>query len=280
MLDRRCTPVCGRLKCHEVRGTHKEVIMAADARKRQKKQERRARKRKEKKQVLVRREHITLADQLKAAAVHPILHCWVATTLWSDGLGPVLLSRRLPSGRVAIANLLVDRYCLGVKDAFAEIYGPSDYESFTRTMRASLPMRDIAPADARKLVERAVAYAGDLGFPPHRDYAVAALLLETIDATASTAEFEFGEDGRPCFVAGPNDTPGRCRQVLAILNDRCGPGEFRYVMPMGPSGSGAYLLNPEDEGDPELAEYDDDEVLGELEEFDDTRTESPGGKAS
>jgi hypothetical protein len=242
--------------------------MAADARKRQKKQERRARKRKEKKQVLVRRAHVTLADQLKAAAVHPILHCWAATTLWSDGLGPVLLSRRLPSGRVASANILVDRYCLGVKDAFAEVYSSTEYESFTRAMRGSLPMRDIAPADARKLVEGAVAYAGDLGFAPHRDYATAALLFETIDAAASTAEFEFGEDGKPCFVAGPNDMPGRCRQVLAILNDRCGPGGFHYVMPTGPISAGASLLMPEDEDDLELAEWDDDEVVGELKALD------------
>src|SRR5947207_8848795 len=134
--------------------------MAADARKRQKKQERRARIRKEKKHALVRQQSLGLVERLTEAARYPVLHCWITQTLWTEGIGFVILSRQLPGGRVAVANFLVDRYCLGVKDSFGEILSRSDYvEVYVNKTRGMMPVRDVAPADARRLLHEARAYA-------------------------------------------------------------------------------------------------------------------------
>src|SRR5437016_3658326 len=111
--------------------------MPTDPRKRQKKQERRTAQRKAKQHQLARAKHAGLPERLTAAADCPILHSWVTTDLRSEGLGWVCLSRVLPNGFVAFAVFLVDRYCLGVKNAMAEITSRFDYDSrIVRKMRS------------------------------------------------------------------------------------------------------------------------------------------------
>jgi len=211
--------------------------MPVDPRKHQKKQERRAALRKSKQQQLGREKNVSLAERLKVAAKSPILHCWVLSNLWSQGMGSVYLSRLLPHGSVAFATFLVDAYCLGVKDAMATITDRSTYEShYLREIRAKFAWHDIEPAEARKIVEGAVEYARGLGFHPHADYQEAKLLFGDIDASACTKTFEFGKDGNPLFFAGPHDTPARCRQILRTLEESCGVGGFHYIMPMSPDG--------------------------------------------
>jgi hypothetical protein len=206
--------------------------MATDPRKRQKKLERRTAKRKDRKHQLVREQSAGLAERLTAAAKYPVLHSWVSEDLWTQGMGWVLLSRQLPDGSVAASVFLVDRYCLGVKDAMVNINSRSLYESkIVRLMRAQFTSRAVSPATARKFVESAVAYAQGLGFPPHPDYHKAKLLFGDIDAAEAKEELEFGQDGKPYFIAGPNDTPQRCRQILNTLLHGRSPDEFHYLMP-------------------------------------------------
>jgi hypothetical protein len=205
--------------------------MAKDPRKRQQKLERRAAKRKDKKHGIVREQSAGIAGQLTAATRYPPLHAWVTEDLWRQGLGWVLLSRELPDRSIAVAIFLVDRYCLGVKDALVAIVTPSRYQSeFVRKMRSQFSSRELSPAAVRKLVEAAVAYAQELGFPPHPDYHKAKLLFGTIDPAECKEEFEFGKDGKPLFISGPNDTPERCRQILDTLARRRGPGKFDYLI--------------------------------------------------
>jgi hypothetical protein len=226
--------------------------MTADPRKRQKKLERRAAKRSEKKHKLVRAQPAGLADRMAAAAKYPPLHAWIPDVLETEGIASVLFSRELPNGMVAVAVFLVDRYCLGVKDALANVLTRSAYEGqFVREMRSQFPARDVSPACVRKLVEAAVAYAGNLGFAPHPDYHKAKMLFGAVDAGDCAEEFEFGKDGKPFFVAGPHDSLARCRQIVSILNHKCGPGGFEYFVPLaGPEEilPGGLLEGPEDVG--------------------------------
>jgi hypothetical protein len=211
--------------------------MPTDPRKRQKKLERRNAKRQEKKHHHVKEQHAGMGRRLAAAAEYPVLDSWITEDLWTEGLGWALLSRQLPDGSVAVAVFLVDRYCLGVKDAMAQIAGRYTYENeVARKMRSQFTSRDVSPATVRKLVEGAVAYAADLGFRPHADYHKAKPIFGTIDPAESTEAFEFGKDGKPLFIAGPHDTPQRCRQILAVLTHSRGPGGFDYAIPFADAG--------------------------------------------
>jgi hypothetical protein len=208
-----------------------EEIMGSDPRKRQKKLERRASKRKEKRHVRVRQQSAGLAERLSAASAWPVLHCWIGVSIEEQGIGWVVLSRAASNGSVAVASFLVDSYCLGVKDVFAEILPRSAYDDiYLRKMIADMPSRSVEPAEACKLLEEAVAYAREIGLSPHPDYPRAMNLFGDINAADSDARFEFGKDGKPLFVSGPNDSPERCKQIVAILNKTCGPGLFDYIV--------------------------------------------------
>ncbi len=205
--------------------------MGSDPHKRQKKLERRASKRKEKRHDRIRQQSAGLAERLSAASAWPVLHCWIGVSIEEQGIGWVVLSRAASNGSVAVASFLVDSYCLGVKDVFAEILPRSAYDDiYLRKMIADMPSRSVEPAEARKLLEEAVAYARGIGLPPHPDYPRAMNLFGDINAADSDARFEFGKDGKPLFISGPNDSPERCKQIVAILDKTCGPGLFDYIV--------------------------------------------------
>ncbi len=243
--------------------------MATDPRKRQKKLERRNSKRQEKKHRLVRQQNAGIGERLAAATKYPVLNSWITEDLWTQGMGWALLSRQLPDGSVAVAVFLIDRYCLGVKDAVADVVGRYSYDKdFVTKMQSKFTSREVSPATVRKLVEEAVAYAAGLGFAPHADYHKAKPIFGTIDPRESTEEFEFGKDGKPFFIAGPNDTPQRCRQIMAILAHDLGPDGFHFLLPMGAGDEvfpGALPMGQL----PLIGEDEDEDVGGETSDLDD-----------
>jgi hypothetical protein len=231
--------------------------MPSDPRKRQKKLERREAKRKAKRHDLVREKQVGLAERLTAVADRPVLFSWATTDLWDMGLGWVCLSRQLAGGSVAFALFLIDRYCLGVKNAMCDIVSRGTYDSrIENRTRADYVVKDLSPADVRKIVEGAVAYAESIGFHPHPDYQAAQTLFGNINAAESTLELEFGKDGKPFFVNGPMDTPERCRQIMRTLERSCGPGGYHLML-----GGPVTPLEEDEEFD--QVEWDGEEELPE-----------------
>jgi hypothetical protein len=214
--------------------------MAADPRKRQKKLQRRAAKSKEKRHALAREKSAGLAGLLVAAAKSPVFECLVDDQLFDVGIGAVLLARQVGDGSVAFANFLVDRYCLGVKNAMVGIVSRYEYESELRDgMAEQCDFRKITPATARRFVEDAVEYARKLGFPPHRDYANARLLFGSIDPAEATETLECGLDGKPAFIRGPFDNAARTARIVETLDCVCGPGG--YTCELVDDGSDEFL---------------------------------------
>ncbi len=169
-----------------------------------------------------------------AAVKAPIADVFVPQSLFQQGMGSVWFSRRMADGRYAVSVFLIDAYCLGVKNALNALVQPDDYARRLETMRRSSPdyTRE-HPAYARKLVERAAAYAKDLGFDPHPDYKLARLIFGDVDASTCPAGFTFGREGKPFFFSGPNDTPKDQKRILQTLEKRCGPDGFDYLLGLG-----------------------------------------------
>jgi len=227
--------------------------MAGDARKHQKKLERRAAKRKAHARDVVRRQNLSFADRLGAADRFPLLHCTVnAAELDRQGIGWVCVSRELPNGSVANALFLVDRYCLGVKNAIAQVLSRFVYEDkVVRKLRAGgMAAQDWDLAAARKLVEDAVAYAAQFGFAPHPDYEQARAIFGSVDPASCTQTFEFGKDGKPFYISGPNDSMVRSRQILKALDQHCGAGGFDTIVRLeAPTDHLALADHEDDEND-------------------------------
>jgi hypothetical protein len=231
--------------------------MPIDPRKRQKKLEKRKAKQKEKKKELARRRPDDVTSLMRRAASAPILHCCVNEELWTQGMANVLVSRELPDGRVAVAMFLVDAYCLGVKNALAKVMVRTRYDSETYgPLARKYKLIKLTPECARKLVEGAVDYAQSLGFAPHEDYRPAKLIFGDIDASACGEEFTYGKDGKPFFIAGPHDSPGRVRQIMDTLSNHVGTDNYHFLLPVQPQDFGQLEFDP-DEIDWDEEPYDE-----------------------
>ncbi len=95
------------------------------------------------------------------------------------------------------------------------------------------PIVDIAPKGARKIVDGAIAHAKDFGFKVDADYPPAGALFRDIDARVCRTEYEFGKDGKPLYVSGPNDTPAKIRKVIRTLTAKTGEGNFHFMVEAG-----------------------------------------------
>lgn len=155
----------------------------------------------------------------------------ISEGLFDIGIGYVVLGRTKSSATVATAVFLVDVYCLGVKNGFYAEHAREKFLDLVEGLsETENPLVDIDPACARKIVAGAVEYAKQLGFAPHDDYPPAEALFGDIDADSCSMEYVFGNDGKPCFINGPFDSPAKIRKVLRTLTNRVGEGNFDYLM--------------------------------------------------
>jgi hypothetical protein len=143
-----------------------------------------------------------------------------------EGLAQVLVARQERASRASVCGILVDLYCLGVKNAIGPL--PMGRDSIDRYRATYFEVFDEPPLSipvelAQHLVYGAVAYAGRLGFQPHPDFAAAA---DHLGPAPATTPIGFGRDGRPFYVDGPNDNP---HEVIRTLESSVGPGNFDYV---------------------------------------------------
>jgi hypothetical protein len=171
----------------------------------------------------------------------------------------------LPTGEVAFGAFLIDRYCLGVKDAFGDIRTRGEYRELVEHVAENCNLVKIPPADLRRLVEEAIEYARDLGFEPHSDYRRVQPIFGEIDLQEATEHFEFGHQGKPLFIAGPDDMQ-RCERILSILEDRCGTDGFHYIMTVSGRTSGEMADGP---GGPRLARLGGFDYMERVDDSDD-----------
>lgn len=153
--------------------------------------------------------------------------------LFEKGIGWIVVARfRSGSQRIETGVFLLDVACLGVKQArYDGFWTPETYQSrILDHYFGEFPMEPVEPCCARKLVEHAVRYAGNLGFSPHPDYRAACRVWGGIRAEDCSREFSFGREGKPFYVSGPNDSEERSRRIVEQLARRCGAGNFDYLV--------------------------------------------------
>lgn len=175
-------------------------------------------------------------DKVKNYAKYPIYECLIPNGLFETGLGTIIATRRLPGGPIAISAFVVDVFCLGVKNAFFKLMTEQDYHNtvkprFIETHEGQ-QFENTHPACARKIIEGAIDYAGALGFSYHRDYKNAKDIFGDIDASACPVKYEFGQEGKPMYIRGPNESINEARKILAQLDRKCGEGNYGYLVPL------------------------------------------------
>jgi hypothetical protein len=188
--------------------------LGRDEGRRQKSSAKKKAKREEKRTHLARLNSPDPSISLVECDAWPIIACAIPEGLWENGIGQLILARRMPDGRVALAIFLVDTFCLGVKNAFCKLLGPAHFQEHMASLKRNTgDHREVAPEYLAKLVYDSVAYARALGFEPHPDYRAASLLLAGIDASRCSETFQFGKDGKPFYVRGPHESIARAQAI-------------------------------------------------------------------
>ena len=163
---------------------------------------------------------------LNTAEIHG---AFVSPAIFEQGMGPIVIARKMPGGRIAFGMFLIDAFCLGVKNSCFDICPKKAFQGFVDEIAGPLGLPRDDPARARKLIEDAIGFAGNLGFKPHRDFRDAEVILGDIEANECSETFQFGKDGKPLYIGGPHDSPAKIRRILATLEETCGPDGYHYL---------------------------------------------------
>lgn len=171
-----------------------------------------------------------IRESLEEIGKYPIHQCLIPQGLFATGFGTTIIARKIGESEVIVGGFLLDAYCLGVRSAFLRALPIHEYNTTIASMHAHENFGLAEPALVRALVEQCVEYAGNLGFKPHSDYEETRYIFGDIDPKECTETFTFGKDGKPRFVAGPNDAPKRCQRIIERLEEKCGPEGFTYKL--------------------------------------------------
>jgi hypothetical protein len=167
---------------------------------------------------------------IQHAREYPFYGCWIMKGWQEAGITPVVIARQREPDQVIFGNFLVDIYCLGVKNAFAE--GDFPLKRFQQNLDQML-QGEPEPCDvgfAHEIIYGAIDFARQYGFEPHPDFKLASQVLDPPEAHPPKHKLEFGKDGKPFFVAGPYDN---ARAIIAKLQRTAGEGNFNYVLALG-----------------------------------------------
>ena len=230
--------------------------MAANDNRRRKKIEAQRAKRKDKQRAIARVESSSKIARVLQAQRWTLFDTRISDRLIEKGIANAFIARRGPHNQVVGVVFLVDTFCLGVKDV-SVFYGPETrwHEIVQQQIENGMRLDLIAPDALRKLVEGAVAYAKSFGIAPHRDWLQASQVFGDIDVSKSLVEFTYGEDGKPSYVSGPYDRPERVRQILQVLTQHAGAGNFYFTTHYSPDELDCELLEED------LDDDDDDDEM-------------------
>lgn len=159
----------------------------------------------------------------------PFFECLINERWTFEGMASLLISRRMPSGKIIVGFYLVDIYCLGVKDSgFKFAIEQYEYRDFISHFSAN--ERIIIPCDlslAHDIIYGAIDYADELGFKPHPSFALTEYILDPDLIDNRIDEIEFGHNGKPLYTKGPGDNSAK---ILATLRRVVGEGNFEYIL--------------------------------------------------
>ena len=151
---------------------------------------------------------------VKKSVEFPVCQCVINENWQEQGLATIFVIRQLPNSKLIFGSYLVDVLCLGVKSTFCNAnITPATIQSMLA--QANMPMVPINYEDARSIIFGGLEYARQLGFEPDPDWKDARHVVEPEKPFAQ--KFEFGRNGHPFYIPGPDDNPKAIMSILARL---------------------------------------------------------------
>ena len=178
---------------------------------------------------------LSLQGIIRHARTFPLVECLISESWQSDAPLPeliqILLARQQPDGNICFGTYLVDNYCLGLKNTFANAgFSRTRYEKEVRDpMSRRSTMVECTAELAHQMIYGSIEYAAQFGFTPQKDFALSQYVLAPRGELEEPYHLTFGKDGKPFFVAGPYDNAAL---ILRQLEKNPGPGNFTYFAPL------------------------------------------------
>jgi hypothetical protein len=170
----------------------------------------------------------TRVKLVKNAKEFPIYECLINNNWQESGLARILLVRRQPNNEFIIGVFLVDLYCLGLKNTFCNAnITLEDYQKLKAKMFQESSPTTCHPELANRIIYGAIEYAKKIGFEPQRDFSLSHYVLDEISDADLSFDVEFGKDGKPLYVSGPDDDVD---YVINKLIKNVGEGNFDYLI--------------------------------------------------
>ncbi|MBR0753259.1 hypothetical protein JQ604_13800 [Bradyrhizobium jicamae] len=198
--------------------------------------QKRAKKAQHRKQVVAEKRRVeareaSLPARIARFAQTPVQACYMAEGLFETGIGTLILARGNSSYSIGLGSFLIDVFCLGVKDVMLKEVDGDWLDYYVETCNASAPLIEIEPSYARKLLRDAAVWAQSIGFSPHPDFATVERIFGDVNPDDSDAVFQFGSDGKPTYISGPNETPTQIRRLTETLRKHLVEGAEIVVGP-------------------------------------------------
>ena len=189
--------------------------------------QKRARKAQRRKQVVAQKRRAeelesSLHARVQRAAGLPLQSCFLTEALFDGGIGTLVLARGNTPDRLALSSYLLDTFCLGIKDVTFEVVGAEYFQFYMDVTDRTSPLVEVDPPYARKLLRDLAAWSRSLGFAPHRDFATVERIFGDVNVDASDAVFQFGRDGKPLYIPGPDDPAHLIRSRIEQLRKHVG----------------------------------------------------------
>jgi hypothetical protein len=164
---------------------------------------------------------------IQHAREYPIIGSWLMKGWLESGITPVVIARQQSPDKVIFASILVDFYCLGVKNALCNgDFSRKRFENNLPDLCSGEP--EVCDLDlAHELVYGAVDFARQYGFEPHPDFKLASMVLDPPGTHPFRHEVNFGKDGKPFFVSGPYDN---AKAIVSKLERTAGAGNYDYLV--------------------------------------------------
>ena len=171
-------------------------------------------------------------NTLRKARQFPIFDCQISADWQGDmGLVQIMIAREQPDGNIAFGVYLIDKFCLGLKNTYADAnVSIAEYRAEVRSVAQQTPLIPCSPELAHQFVYQAIDYAAQFKFKPHKDFRWSKLVLTPRGELEESEDIEFGKDGKPLYISGPHDN---VEVIKAKLDEHAGPGNYDYLVHIG-----------------------------------------------
>ena len=158
----------------------------------------------------------------------PYHECYINSEYKERGLAQILISKKQPSGKYTFVVFLVDIFCLGLKNTMFNFnFSEEKYKEMTDRLFESEPFIPFDLVEAHNLIYGTIDCAEEIGFKPHKSFALAKYMLDTDLLDDGIEDIELGKDGRIFYITGPYDDTYR---IIRTLEKTVGVGNFEYIV--------------------------------------------------